>query len=259
MSRLDGTHARSRIAGDLLAAGLRPGGAVLVHSSLRSLGHVSGGPETVVRGLLDALGPEVTLLMPALSYATVGADNPVFDVRQTHSCVGAISEHFRTRAGTMRSVNPTHSVCGVGPQAERLLGRHQLDETPCGPSSPFRALRDAGGQILMLGCGLAPNTSMHAVEELAEPPYLFGDTIEYRVVLADGTETRLRCRRHAFRGFVQRYDRIAQVLPVGATRVGSVLEATAHVIECEPMWEVAKAALRKDPLYFVDRLLTPSG
>jgi aminoglycoside 3-N-acetyltransferase len=250
---MDEPEAIARIAHDLRSVGLEPGGVVLVHSSLKSLGHVPGGPETVVRGLLEALGPAGTLLMPALSYATVGTENPVFDVMKTPSCVGAIPEHFRTRAGTLRSVSPTHSVCGVGPQAARLLERHHLDETPGGANSPFRALRDAGGWILMLGCGLAPSTSMHAVEELVKPPYLFGDTVTYRVLLVDGTETRIRCRRHAFRGFVQRYDRIAALLPPGALKVGTVLSATVHLLDCAPMWEAAERALRADPFHFVER------
>ena len=39
----------------------------------------------------------------------------------------------------------------------------------------------------MLGCGLAPNTSMHAIEELVAPPYLFGEPLVYTMVLEDGT------------------------------------------------------------------------
>ncbi|MHC4717374.1 MAG: AAC(3) family N-acetyltransferase, partial [Planctomycetota bacterium] len=159
------------MAEELVAAGVRPGGVVLVHSSLRALGTVPGGPETVVAALLRAVGPDGTLLMPALSYASVGRDSPVFDARHTPSCVGAVSEHFRTRPGTIRSVHPTHSVCGVGRQAAEMLADHHLDTTPVGPRSPFRRVPDYGGQVLMLGCGLRPNTSIHGVEELAEPPY----------------------------------------------------------------------------------------
>jgi len=59
---------RIQIANDLKALGLREGGVLLVHASLRSLGKVPGGAETVVRGLLHALGEKGTLLMPALSY-----------------------------------------------------------------------------------------------------------------------------------------------------------------------------------------------
>ena len=251
---MDTTEAREKIAHDLLACGLRRGGIVLVHSSLSSLGHVPGGAETVVQGLLEALSPEGTLLLPALSYEHVGAHQRVFDVLRTLSNVGAIPEHFRTRAGTLRSICPTHSVCGVGPLAGEMLGEHHLDDTPCGPHSPFRKLRDRGGQILFLGCGLRPNTSMHGVEELAQPPYLFEPAaITYRVILADGREMDLALRHHSFPGYRQRYDRVGALLEPGVElHVGPVLQATAHLLEARAMWRRALAALEKDKLYFVE-------
>jgi len=247
------SEAQKRIADDLAASGLRRGGTVLVHSSLSSMGRVPGGCETVIRGLLDVLGPEGTLLMPALSYIHVHWERPVFDVNRTPSCVGTIPESFRITRGTIRSVHPTHSVCGVGAQAEGILHRHRLDETPCGPHSAFRQLRDLGGQILFLGCGLRPNTSKHGVEELVEPPYLFGPLMECRIFLADGTETRANCRRHDFVGYGQRYDRLGPLIEGDGLTVGKVLEATVHLVECPIMWERAEAALRRDPFYFVER------
>lgn len=248
-------EAQHKIAQNLLECGLRPGGVVLVHSSLSSMGYVPGGPETVIRGLLEALGPEGTLLLPALSYEHVGAHHPVFDVLHTPSNVGAIPEHFRTREGTLRSICPTHSVCGVGPLAKAVLGEHHLDETPCGPHSPFRKLRDLGGQIVFLGCGLRPNTSMHGVEELAQPPYLFGETITYRVILITGEEIKLRLRHHDFQGFRQRYERIEPLLTPGKEiRVGKVLAATTYLLEARAMWQKALAALEKDRLFFVERV-----
>jgi aminoglycoside 3-N-acetyltransferase len=245
---------QNRIAVDLIECGLRPGGIVLVHSSLSSMGYVPGGAETAIRGLLAALGPEGTLLLPALSYEYVGAGQRVFDLLHTPSNVGTIPEHFRTRQGALRSICPTHSVCGVGPLAEAILGEHHLDETPCGPHSPFRRLRDLGGQILFLGCGLGPNTSMHGVEELARPPYLFGEMITYRVILADGDEISLPLRHHGFQGFRQRYERIEPLLVLGKElRVGKVLAATAYLLEAQAMWQKALAALEKDKLFFVER------
>jgi len=243
-----------RIARDLLALGVRPGGVILMHSSLSSLGHTPGGPETVIQGLLAALGPEGTLLLPALSYDLVTREQPVFDVARTPSCVGAIPEYFRTRPGSRRSVHPTHSVCGVGPLAEAILSDHDLDRTPVGEHSPFRKLRDLGGQLLFLGCGLRPNTSMHGVEELAMPPYLFGPDIEYRIILADGQERHVTHRRHGFAGWWQKYDRMGTLLAKGSElRVGPVLQATAHLVECAPLWAKALRAMEKDPFYFVER------
>lgn len=243
-----------RITQDALALGVRPGGILLVHSSLSSLGHVPGGPETVIRGLWGALGAEGTLLLPALSYEYVGKANPVFDVLRTPSNVGAIPEHFRLRPGTLRSVHPTHSVCAIGAQAAAMTADHELDHTPVGAHSPFRRVRDLGGQLMFLGCGLRPNTSMHGVEELAEPPYLYGELIRYRVILADSRELELDSRHHGFQGYRQRYDRLEPLLEPGTElRTGKVLGAQVHLIEAQPMWEKALAAYRRDPLHFVEQ------
>ncbi len=243
---------QEKIAADLLALGVRPGGVLLVHSSLRSLGPLPDGVESVIQGLLLALGPQGTLLLPALTYERVTPKNPVFDVRRTRSDVGALSEYFRARPGTRRSLHPTHSVCAVGPLTGDLLDAHRLDTTPCGPRSPFRKLRDGGGQILMLGCGLGPNTSMHAIEELVEPPYLYGPSFIYRLICADGQIVEKVYRTHGFVGYEQRYDRVSTVLSEPALRYGRVLQADAYVMDAAALWAAVLPVLREDPLYFVD-------
>lgn len=242
-----------RISADLTHLGVKPGGVLLVHSSFKSLGPVDGGAETVIQGLLDALGPEGTLLMPALSYMTVGPSSPVFDVKHTPSCVGWLPEYFRTRIGTLRSVHPTHSVCGVGPRASDLLAEHRGDTTPCGPRSPFSKLPAVGGQVLFLGCGLEPNTSMHAVEEHIVPPYLYGPPVTYRIVLEDGAEKSMTVTSHDFAGYDQRYDRLEAVMRGNGIAAGRVLAAGSFLLEAGPMWQAALSAYRADPLCFVER------
>ena len=247
-------EAINRMVRDLAALGVRHGGLLLVHSSLKSLGPVPGGPETVILGLLEALGPAGTLLLPALSYSFVTPQDPAFDVNATKSCVGAIPEFFRTRPGTIRSVHPTHSVAATGPRAQELLGDHLEDTTPVGPHSAFRKMRDLGGQLLFLGCGMEPNTSMHGVEELVEPPYLYDPAIDYRLTLADGKTISKTYRPHGFAAVVQRYDRMEGLLePQGLLRAGPVLAAKAHLVDAGPVWELGEAALRRDPWAFVDR------
>ncbi|MBK8026390.1 MAG: AAC(3) family N-acetyltransferase [Chloroflexi bacterium] len=240
------------MARQLHELGVREHGVLLVHSSLRSLGHVEGGPETVIRALVKALGDGGTLLFPALSYETVNSRNPHFDVRNTPSCVGALPEYFRLREGTKRSLHPTHSVCGVGAQVDDLLQGHRNDSTPCGENSPFHKLPHHGGQILFIGCGLRPNTSMHAIEERATPPYLYGDVLDYSITDDDGRVSTMRVRRHNFRNWTQRYDRVAQVLDSDALRAGKVLEAECHLIEAAPLWVAVREKLKEDPVFFVD-------
>ncbi len=239
---------------DLRKLGLPKNNNLLVHSSLRSLGDVPGGAETVVRGLLEALGPDGTLLFPALSYRDVGIEHPVFDLRNTPCCVGALPEYFRKRPGTIRSIHPTHSVSGVGKNAEWLLGDHFKDTTPCGPRSPFRRLRELGGWILFIGCGISPNTSMHAVEELVEPFYLFTSPVDYRILLPDGGETRMRVRRHNFSGWTQMYARLDALMDGEHLRKGKILAADCYLMDVRDMWEKALVALKNNPLYFVKEI-----
>ncbi|HCL30929.1 MAG TPA: AAC(3) family N-acetyltransferase [Candidatus Latescibacteria bacterium] len=241
-----------RIAAQVSALGVRESGVLLVHSSLSSMGHVEGGPETVIDGLLQALGSQGTLLLPALSYATVGAEQTHFNRETTPSCVGAITEYFRTRSGTKRSGSPTHSVCATGLLADQIVADHHLDTTPVGARSPLRKLPELGGQLLFLGCGLRPNTSMHGVEELVQPPYLFGNPVIYQLEL--GTQKRqITCRRHGFAGWNQRYERVAELLREDGLQQGPVLAAEAHLLETRLMWERGEAALRADPFAFVSQ------
>lgn len=256
MNESSNTNISQKITHDLLALGVQPGGILLVHSALRSLGpeisRANQGAERVIQSLLNVLGPTGTLIMPALSYETVGRDNPRFNVRSTPTCIGALQETFRTRPGTVRSVHPTHSVCGVGRRVEELLSDHQLDTTPCGPHSPFAKLPHIGGKLLFIGCGLRPNTSMHAVEEHVEPPYLYGDPVVYQVVLADGAETSMTVRSHNFKGWAQRYDRLEEVQRHGLVK-GRILQADCWLVDAAEMELSALGALRSDPLFFVER------
>jgi aminoglycoside 3-N-acetyltransferase len=238
---------------DLLALGVRSGGLLLVHSSLRSMPG-NEGPESIIQGLQEALGPGGTLLMPALTFERVTPDNPVFDIRYTPSNVGIIPETFRLRPGTLRSLHPTHSVCAAGPLAADLIEAHAADTTPCGPNSPFRANTERGGQILFLGCGLEANTTMHAVEEVIAPPYLYDPPVEYRLILADGSERRKTYAPHNFRGWRQRYDRVAAILRPPDLVRATVAGAVSILVDAAALWNAALAALQKDPLYFVERI-----
>ena len=238
-----------QMARDLVALGIRPDDTVLVHSSLSSLGYVEGGADTVIDALISVL-PEGTLLMPALSYKYCRPETPNFSAKDTPSCVGLITETFRKREGVIRSIHPSHSVCGIGKYAKEILSQHIKSSTPVGPDSPFALLPKYGGKVLMLGCGVAPNTSMHGVEELVVPDYLFREQ-EYPFTLIDeaGNQITKNYKFHNFKDTGQRYFRLANLMDIPS---GKVLNAECHLIDAKKMWEVAHAALLKNPRYFVD-------
>jgi len=107
----------------------------------------------------------------------------------------------------------------------------------------------------MLGCGLLPNTSMHAIEEMVVPPYLFNETLlTYRLVDSEGRVTEKEYRTHNFEGWRQRYDRVGSILSEPSLREGKVLQAHCHLIDAAALWQAALPALKQNPLYFVDAI-----
>jgi aminoglycoside 3-N-acetyltransferase len=151
-------------------AGIREGDAVLVHSSLSKLGFVDGGAKTIVNALEDLVGASGTILMPAFPAEGRNLDyiltKPIFDVANTPSRMGSVSEYFRKLPGTFRSIHPTDSVCARGNDADWFTEGHKNMERPYAENSPFRRLCDRKGKILMLGTTLnGACTNLHTLED----------------------------------------------------------------------------------------------
>ncbi len=241
-----------RIASDANKLGIKKGDTLLIHSSLRSLGGAT--PEEFIKGMQLAVGEEGTLVFPALSYLTCNPNQREFDYFSTKSNVGAIPEYFRTQTkDVLRSLSPTHSCAAWGKNAEFVVNGHISDTTPCGPNSPFKRVMELGGSILFVGCGMRPNTSMHAVEELSEPDYLFGEYYEYNLVDKDGVAHKTTCRAHNFKGVSQRYERLADLLTGDELKIGNLLSAECHLVNTPAMWEKADKKYREDPHYFIEK------
>lgn len=252
-------HTAAQLTDDLRSLGIRPGDTVLMHSSYKSLGGIEGGAKGFFEAFLSLLGPEGTLVLPALSYGDVSAEQPVFDALNTPSCIGYLPEYFRTQvSGVIRSLHPTHSCCMVGKNAASLAEGHELDETPVGPRSPFAKLPKIGGKILMLGCCPDHNTSMHGVEETAEPPYLLDRTCRVPYVLKDanGKEHHQSALRHNFvlngHYHEQRYSRILPLLSEAEVSYGKILAADCVLMSAEAVWKKGHEKLLEDPFYFVE-------
>ncbi|MFI2639522.1 aminoglycoside N(3)-acetyltransferase [Streptomyces sp. NPDC018610] len=173
---------RDTIAEALRDLGVRPGESLLVHSSLRSLGWVCGGPVAVVQALLDVLGPDGTLVVPAQSgdlsdpalwsrppvpeewWETIRAAMPVYDPEITPTRgVGVIPETVRTWPGAVRSAHPHASFAALGPRAGQLMEGHAAN-CRLGERSPLAKLETAGARVLLLGSGYDSCTSFHLAE-----------------------------------------------------------------------------------------------
>jgi len=178
---------RDSLAADLRALGVEPGQLVMLHVSMRSLGFVVGGAETLLDAALEALGPTGTLMMPAHSgdlsdpadwsnppvpaawIDEVRATLPAYDPARTPTWgLGVVPELFRTWPGVMRSAHPTVSLAAHGPLAAEIVATHPLDD-PHGEASPLARAYDRNVKLLLLGVGWNRATLLHLAERRARP------------------------------------------------------------------------------------------
>jgi len=166
------TDARELALQDLKQAlqtlGLCRGDSVIVHSSFRSVAPVAGGPATVVRALLDTVGPAGNLMFPTFNY-TVAPPDTCFDPAGTPCLTGVVAECGRTWQGSVRSAHPTHSVAVIGPDAEALCLDH-LAVRAFGIGSPVDRIAKRHGRVLLIGVGNITNSTVHVGEEYAGTP-----------------------------------------------------------------------------------------
>jgi aminoglycoside 3-N-acetyltransferase len=169
---------------------------LVVHSAVARLSRRGYRAEAIIEALLDYL-QSGTLIMPTMTWRTVTVDHPVWDELATASLTGILSEIFRTRYATARSIHPTHSAAGRGWQAASLLSRHHLDQTPVSPNSPYGLMRDRDAHVLMIGVGLETCTAIHLPEETFAPDVYLRPSVEtYRCTDRHGVTHMVRTRRH---------------------------------------------------------------
>lgn len=227
--------------------GLQPDDTVLVHSSLRRLGPVDGGADTVIDALRETVGPDGILAMPAHTFKVVNARQPIFHQTLTPSCVGALTEVFRQRPGTVRGLHPTHSIAAVGPRAEEFIAIREQDSTPCPPESPYGRLRAWNGKVLIIGAGLECCTLFHGCEEWAEMPWATApEARQLYTITADGRLIPIRMRGHRVRTWLQ-YPRLEpELIPIGALAMGSINDCPLRLLEAKPAADWLIRQLRRD-------------
>lgn len=176
------------IAEALKAVGLRRGQAVMVHTSLSSLGFVCGGAQVVIEALLECVGEEGTVMMPTQSWKNLDPEAgvhweeprewwqairdhwPAYDKEITPTnTMGAVAEMFRKWPGTLRSDHPARSVAAYGKYARYLTENHDLSNI-FGDGSPLGRLYELDGYVLLMGVGYDKNTSLHLADARAQYP-----------------------------------------------------------------------------------------
>ena len=168
--------------------GVAQGDKLAVHSSYKACGPVEGGPATVVRALMHAVGDTGTILMPIF----VGLPVETYSPKQTPSSCGIITEMFRCRKDVKYSYHPTHAVAVWGKDADWIARAHSEGRNALGVDSPFDRLTQSGGKVLLIGVGHNRNSLIHVGEAHFKVPYTgvyYSKEFEgyHRIKTEDGT------------------------------------------------------------------------
>ncbi len=207
------TITKRQLVKDLRELGLSQGQTVMLHASIKSIGpQIEGGPKTVLDALFEILTESGTVMMlvgwkdnPYNLFAADFQDDidqwpedkcrkfyessPAFDPEHSLADVGimgAMTEHFRSYPGSIRSRHPL-GYAAVGKLAQYVLKDQQWNYRE-GKGSPLEKLCELGGKVLLLGSSTANVTLLHFAENLADVPNKI--IVRYKMpIILDGKRT----------------------------------------------------------------------
>lgn len=244
------TITRERLVRDLKRLGIQPGDHLGLGISFRSIGSVAGGPDTLINALLEAVGPDGTLMIPAFTKlypkttTAAGRVERVFDPARTPAYTGLVSETLRQRRGAFRSRHPVCSIVALGQLAHQLTEGHDADA----PSYlPYSRLAGCGGKILCIGIGDNLVAFRHQAQYLAG----LADVVPFRQRsrYRDGAgRIRTYIRRDVAGCFRKLPDLVAVLRERGLVTNGKIGEADTVLVPAGESLRVMTELLRDAPV-----------
>lgn len=240
-----------------------PKGTLFIHSSMKAVGKVEGGADTVIDVWMEYM-KDGLLAFPTHTWLQVPTEKQVFDVRHEPSCVGILSNIFWQRPEALRSLHPTHSVAAFGKDAKDYINGEEKSTTPCPRNGCMGKLVDRNATILFLGCTLRSNTFIHGVEEWNNvPDRLRDNSRELTVIDWDGISHTVSQYGHHCSLDIdvsENYSKLEQpFLAKGALYYGSFGDAKCILTNAVKMNEVTSMLLQKDNALFSDSRPVPEA
>jgi aminoglycoside N3'-acetyltransferase len=204
----------------LIKLGVSRGRVLWMQSSWNEFYNLNAKPSEVLALVLDILGPQGTLVMPA--FPIHQDPSKVLEIDRAPSSSGLLTEIFRRQPGVLRSIHLSASVCALGPAADYLIRDHHRDPFSWGHLSPYQRLTELDARLVCLGLGrfVSNLTPLHSVECLLynELPYfqqILQGTVKYKWRRNTGEhgehEYRTRLGQINLRGYGRHFHRDSYV------------------------------------------------
>jgi len=251
---------KKELLNDIQQFGIKPDDTVLIHSSMKAIGKVEGGGDTVIDSFMEYF-KDGLLVFPTHTWEQMNETDNYFDYEKEPSCVGVLTNLFMKREGVFRSLHPTHSVAAFGKNAADFVSGEEFLHTPCPRNGCWGKLYDMDAKILFIGCTLRTNTIIHGVEEWCNiPNRLTLKTHRYLIKLKDDSVIEKQFYRHdSPHGDVSKnYGKLEKPLvKTGIAKKGRFGNAEATICQTKAMVDLTKRFLARNPDLFADDKAIP--
>jgi aminoglycoside 3-N-acetyltransferase len=253
-------YTKNDIIDGLIGLGIKPDDTLLIHSSMKAIGEVQNGADTVLDAFIEYM-KDGLLIFPTHTWAQINDENNIFNPETEPSCVGILTNLFRKRPNAVRSWHPTHSVAAIGRDAVEYTSGEENFDTPCPRGGCWGKLYNRNAKILFLGCSLKRNTFLHGVEEWNNIHNRLTETHQQlRILTPDGRliERPMRRHYHPSGDISQNYDKMLEpFLYEGIARKGFIGDAESVLCDAKGMADLTAAFLKLNPDLFADSSPVP--
>jgi aminoglycoside 3-N-acetyltransferase len=247
-------YTRQDIVRDIMGIGIKPMDTLLVHSSMKAIGEVDGGADTVLDAFMEYM-KDGLLIFPTHTWDRMSDKYRVFHVATEPSCVGLLTNLFLKREGVIRSWHPTHSVAAYGKDAKDYVSGEEFSDTPCSRTGCWGKLYDRRAKILFLGCSPKKNTYLHGVEERNQIENRLTEYYNlYQIMTPEGEliDRPMRGHHNPIGDISQNYDKMmAPFLHHGIAKEGQIGDAKCYLCDAAGMAELTSSYLQRDPDLFL--------
>lgn len=233
---------KEELKNQIKAMGVVPTDTVIIHTSLKKIGEVEGGADTVIDAFKECLS-EGLFLVPTHTWDEIGPKQPVYNVKTSVPCIGVLPTVAAFRKDGVRSLHPTHSMWATGRGAAEFVAGEEKAESPTPPTFAWDRLAEVNARILLLGVGNDKNTFIHSVDEVLDIPDRLSDKFfEATIVDSEGKEY-----KHPYRGHhCSRSDDVSQqfvnfdkaFIELGAMSFGKFGNAEVRIVDAAKAKEI---------------------
>jgi aminoglycoside 3-N-acetyltransferase len=248
-------YTKSDIINGIREIGISPTDTLLVHSSMKAIGEVEGGADSILDAFIEYL-KDGLLIFPTHTWEQINEENNIFNPGTETSCVGLLTNIFMQRPTVLRSWHPTHSVAAIGKEAKEYVSGEEQYDTPCSRNGCWGKLYDRKAKVLFLGCSMKKNTYLHGVEEWNQiPNRLMDNPRQLKIVTPEGKiiDRPLRGHYNQYGDISQNYDKMQDpFLQKGIAKKGFIGDAESFICDAVGMADLTTSYLKRNPDLFLD-------